>query len=161
MVIGGGRFNNPALTPNISTLTDVQHSDAALGLVPTRCVKNFWGLGLVKPRPQGAHLHRLHNVQLEAWGLWSVSGHLQQVCFLSELLGSQLWSGISGLQGSQGQEGHEDFFCFVIVIAVNFHHGYSWLTCTSMDEKNSWILSRNWIQCLLASLVQTPNYIQY
>lgn len=85
MVIGGGRFNNAVLTPNISTLTDVQHSQAALGLVPTQCVKNpFLGLGVVKHRAQGAHLHGLHNLQLGAWGGWSVSGHLQQVCFLSE-----------------------------------------------------------------------------
>lgn len=67
MVIGGGRFNNPELTPNISTLTDVQHSDATLGPVPTRCARiSSWGLGLVKPTPQGAHLHRLQNLQLEA-----------------------------------------------------------------------------------------------
>lgn len=55
MVIGAGRFNNPVLTPNISMLTDVQHSCASLGHIPTRDVKNlFQGTGSCQMQATGS-----------------------------------------------------------------------------------------------------------
>lgn len=77
---------------------------------------SFRGLGVVRCRPQGAHLHRLHDLQLETWGVWSVSGHPLQ----SSWLGSQLGSGVSGA-ASLTRPGRpwRFVFSFAIVIALD------------------------------------------
>lgn len=130
---------------------------------------HFWGLGVVKHGPQGAHLYRLHNLQLEAWGsLVCVRASAAGLLFICRVA-AWFTARVKSLRGCKALKGRKATKICVLLDhcrcfgAAELHHGYSSLTCTPMDEMNecSWIQSRNWIQCLPASLVQTSNYIQY
>lgn len=150
MVIGGGKFNNPALTPNISLLTDVQ--SCCFGPHPTRCEKNLsgdWELSNVNHR----ELVCTGSITCSWWpgGFDLCQDICSRVTF--DLWSSWFSARVRSLRGCKAHKASKDMkICLLLSQCrcfgpVELHRGYSSLICTPMDEKNefSWIQSRNWI----------------